>query len=68
MEDQGAKPAFGGKSDGSGSAAGGDPTPTFNAIKSMLNEELVFNVGGIYQFKLTGKVCFYKHHWSFNYT
>ncbi|KAJ8305355.1 hypothetical protein KUTeg_015900 [Tegillarca granosa] len=54
MEEQGAKPAFGGKSDASGSAAGGDPTATFNAIKSMMNEELVGSVGGIFQFKLTG--------------
>ena len=52
MVKEGAKPAFG---VGAKSSSGDGPAKTFEAIKSMLSEELCKSVGGTFQFKLTGK-------------
>ncbi|XP_048758093.2 hydroxysteroid dehydrogenase-like protein 2 isoform X2 [Ostrea edulis] len=50
MEEKGGTPAFGGGSQSSG----GGPAKTFNAVKGMLNEDLVSSMNGVFQFKLTG--------------
>ncbi|XP_033738569.1 hydroxysteroid dehydrogenase-like protein 2 [Pecten maximus] len=48
MSEGGATPAFG------GTAGGAGPAKTFEAIQSMLSEDLVGSVGGVFQFNLSG--------------
>lgn len=50
--EQGGKPAFGGAS--KGAAAGGDTFKVFKQLESLLNEELVKTVGGVFKFDLKG--------------
>lgn len=52
MEKEGAKPAFGG---GNKTATGSSgPAKTFQLIQSLLSEELVKSVNGVFQFNLSG--------------
>ena len=52
MEKQGAKPAFGGGNKTATASSG--PEKTFQIIQSLLNEELVKSINGIFQFNLSG--------------
>lgn len=52
MTEEGATPVFGGYS--KSSTAGEGPAKTFDTVQSLLNEELVSSIGGVFQFNLTG--------------
>ena len=53
MVEEGATPAFSG---GSKTGASSGPAKTFQQIKSMLSEDLVKSIGGIFQFNLSGMI------------
>lgn len=52
MEKEGAKPAFGGGNKTAMASSG--PAKTFKIIQSLLNEELVKSINGVFQFNLSG--------------
>jgi len=54
LEAEGATPAFGGSTKGGEAPASGGPAKTFEVMQSMLSEDLVGSVGGVFQFNLTG--------------
>ena len=51
----GGTPAFGGEVKTQKTSAGGSVAPVFDQIGSLLNEDLVKTMGGVFQFDLKGK-------------
>ena len=61
MVEEGATPAFSG---GSKTASSSGPAKTFDQIKSLLSEDLVKSIGGVFQFNLSGMIG--SMNWIFN--